>query len=131
MLAFRSPGFIEAELSRAQQSIAEAAGTEPKLFRAPYGVRWFGLRQAQAKLGLQGVMWSVIGRDWRLNGSMVASRLVQGAKKGAIFCLHDGRGIEASPDIRSTLEAMCLAVPKLVDLGFRFEKVSDLLCPKN
>ena len=38
--------------------IVKATGYTPCLFRAPYGARWFGLRRAQAALGLTGVMWT-------------------------------------------------------------------------
>ena len=79
-LWLRQPSFISQELERAQETIAEAAGRAPSLFRAPYGVRWFGLAAAQARLGLLGVMWSVIGRDWALDGPAVASRITPGFK---------------------------------------------------
>ena len=58
--------------STAQESIFEASGVRPSLFRAPYGARWFGLRAAQKRLGLLGVMWTAIGRDWVLSGAAVA-----------------------------------------------------------
>ena len=48
-----------------RQSIYRAAGTLPRFFRAPFGVRWFGLREVQKRLGLLGVMWTAIGVDWR------------------------------------------------------------------
>ncbi|MCL4402814.1 MAG: polysaccharide deacetylase family protein, partial [Acidobacteria bacterium] len=58
---FQNGAFLENELARAQQAIAAAAGVTPVLMRAPFGVRWFGLRRAQRRLGLTGVMWTVIG----------------------------------------------------------------------
>src|SRR4051794_10908391 len=64
MLCFRSAAFIEEELRRAQEAIGHFTGVAPVWFRAPFGVRWFGLRAAQEKLGLTGVMWSAIGYDW-------------------------------------------------------------------
>ena len=38
-------------------------GVKPSLMRAPFGVRWFGYRGMQQKLGLLGVMWTVIGQE--------------------------------------------------------------------
>ena len=64
LFCFRSPGFIEADLRRAQQTILARTDVEPEWFRAPYGVRWFGMGRAQRRLSLTGVMWSAIGRDW-------------------------------------------------------------------
>ncbi len=66
LLCFRSARFMTQELARAQHSIFDATGQTPRYFRAPYGVRWFGIGQAQAETGLTGVMWTVIGRDWTI-----------------------------------------------------------------
>jgi peptidoglycan/xylan/chitin deacetylase (PgdA/CDA1 family) len=127
----RSSGEIYRELARAQETIFDASGARPSLFRAPFGVRWFGLRAAQSRLGLLGVMWTAIGSDWRLPGASVAAKLVSAARNGAIFSLHDGRGRQTNPDIRATLEAVGRLVPELVDKGYHFETVSEILCPKN
>ncbi len=51
-------------MALAQESIVIHTGGSPVFFRAPYGVRWFGLRRAQERLGLTGVMWTLMGRDW-------------------------------------------------------------------
>jgi peptidoglycan/xylan/chitin deacetylase (PgdA/CDA1 family) len=128
-LYFKSSTFIQRELAAAQETIAHITGSSPRFFRAPYGVRWFGLREAQARLNLMGVMWTTIGVDWKLPVDEVVARLIHGARNGAIFCLHDGRGTEARPDTRVTLEAVRLAIPKLIDRGFHFETISTILCP--
>jgi len=128
-LYFQSARFIYSELAKAQASIEDATGTVPTLFRAPFGVRWFGLKQAQARLGLLGVMWTAIGVDWKGPEKRVVSRLLRRAKKGAIFCLHDGRELAANPDISSTLGAVRRLLPVLIDRGFHFERVTDILCP--
>ncbi|MDZ4799529.1 MAG: polysaccharide deacetylase family protein, partial [Bryobacteraceae bacterium] len=90
-LWLRSTGFLRDEIGRAQHSIAEATGMAPRLFRAPYGVRWPGLGGIQREFGLTGVMWTVIGNDWSLPAGAVATRVGNGARPGAIVCLHDGR----------------------------------------
>lgn len=129
LLALQSSEFIYRELARAQESIQQAAGVRPRYFRAPYGVRWFGLRSAQRRLELAGVMWSVMALDWKLPAPAVVSRLLYGATPGAILCLHDGRALERRPDIAVTLQTVREILPKLVDRGFHFEKVTDILCP--
>ncbi len=125
-LYFKTPGFIYREIARAQESIVEITGVTPKLFRAPYGVRWPGLRGAQERLGLTGVMWTVIGRYWKLPAPRVSQRLLKKAANGAIFCLHDGRVLQESPDIHATMEAVRPILPILRDRGFAFETVSAL-----
>ena len=128
-LYFKTPGFIYRELAAAQETIQQVTGIRPGLFRAPYGVRWFGLGDAQRKLGLMGVMWTTIALDWKLAPAGVIRRLLHGAKNGAIFCMHDGRTIEKRPDIRATLEALREVLPKLIESGFHFERVTEILCP--
>jgi peptidoglycan/xylan/chitin deacetylase (PgdA/CDA1 family) len=125
----RSTGFIREKLLRAQQTITEATGTAPVYFRAPYGVRWFGLRKVQQQLGLTGVMWTAIGGDWKLPADKIVGRLRRAAVNGAIFCLHDGRENRPNPDIRPTLEAVRRLIPELSARGFRFETVSQIICP--
>jgi peptidoglycan/xylan/chitin deacetylase (PgdA/CDA1 family) len=76
-------------------------------------------------------MWTVIGRDWKLRGEAVAARILRATGNGAILCLHDGRELQAQPDIRATIEAVRRIVPALQDRGFQFETVSKLICPTN
>ncbi len=126
-LHFRSPDAIYRELAMAQQSIRTVTGCRPRWFRPPYGVRWFGLRGAQQKLGLTGVTWTVIGRDWKWSSTRVARLMLNRARNGAIFCLHDGRGILPTPDIRATIEAVDTVVPRLKAAGYQFVTLTELL----
>ena len=125
----RAARFIEEELARAQQTIEQHTGARPAWFRAPYGARWFGLRRTQRRLELTGVMWTVIGYDWKLNADAVVKRISHGVSNGAILCLHDGRELSARPDIGVTMEALRRLVPILLDRGYKFEPLSRLLCP--
>ncbi len=127
LLCFRSPAFIQKELGEAQRSILAATGHSPKLFRAPYGVRWFGLGEAQRQQGLTGVMWTVIGRDWKLPAGEIAARILSRCGDGAIVCLHDGRETRTNPNISVTIGAVRLIVPALLARGYRFETVSGML----
>ena len=125
----RSPAAIEAELRRTQQAIQMHAGATPAWFRAPFGARWFGVGAAQKRLGLRGVMWTVIGYDWSLAADAVVTRIAARVSNGAILCLHDGRELQGSPDIGATVDAVRRLVPLLLDQGYKFETVSRLLCP--
>jgi len=124
-----SPASIAVELRRAQDTIHAHTGAMPRWFRAPYGVRWFGLRRAQADLGLTGLMWTAIGYDWKLRAEQVVARMP--ANNGSILCLHDGRELRAKPDIGVTVETVRRLVPMLLDQGYTFETVTRLICPKN
>jgi peptidoglycan-N-acetylglucosamine deacetylase len=128
-LFLKPTGFIRQELTRAQQTIAEASGAIPKLFRAPFGARWFGLGEAQAALGLTGVMWTVLALDWKLPARLIARRVLRLVSHGAILCMHDGRGTWVRPNIRETVSALRELLPRLCGLGYSFETVSELLAP--
>ena len=126
-LCFKSHRFIYGELVRAQETIAEATNTSPTLFRAPYGLRWYGLRYAQRLLGLTGVMWTAIGFDWVRSAEEVVGVLQPQAANGAIFCLHDGRETKINPDISATSKALTALIPMLLDQGFYFETAGSML----
>lgn len=126
-LCLRPPGFILEQIARAQASIEEVTGLAPHLFRPPLGVRWFGLRDVLKRLGLTGVMWTEIARDWTLDGAAVVHRLESRAVPGAILCFHDGRELRHNPDIGSTLEALELLLPRWAGAGYEFLTVSELL----
>jgi peptidoglycan-N-acetylglucosamine deacetylase len=128
-LFLHSPAAIEAELRRTQQAIQTHTGATPVWFRAPFGVRWFGVRTAQRRLGLRGVMWTIIGYDWSLAADAVVARIAARVSNGAILCLHDGRELQGSPNIGATVDAVRRLVPVLLDQGYKFETVSRLLCP--
>jgi peptidoglycan/xylan/chitin deacetylase (PgdA/CDA1 family) len=131
LFCFRPPAFIEADLRRAQQAIGTHTGVAPEWFRAPYGARWFGMGRAQRRLSLTGVMWSAIGRDWTLDSAAVFRRLANRASNGGILCLHDGRELQAAPDVSVTVEAVRRLVPTLLEQNYKLETVSRLLCPTN
>ena len=115
------------EVARAQNIIESETGVTPRLFRAPYGLRWWGLDAAQKQFDLLGVMWTVIGHDWEWPADRVAQRVLRKAGPGGIVCLHDGRDIQPSPDVSEMLKAVRQIVPVLKSQGYAFETVSELL----
>jgi peptidoglycan-N-acetylglucosamine deacetylase len=129
LFCFRSPQFIEDDFARAQQAIARITGCVPRLMRAPYGARWPGFRRMQQRLHLLGVMWTVIGYDWRLQAGAVVRRVLRATANGGIICLHDGRELDCRPDRRATVEAVRILVPALRERGYELETVSQILCP--
>jgi peptidoglycan/xylan/chitin deacetylase (PgdA/CDA1 family) len=126
-LPFKTREFIEREFTDTQQIIQEETGVTPMVLRAPYGYRWLGMREVQERLVLLDVMWTVIGHDWRLPAAQIAELVLRKAGPGGIICLHDGRAVAAKPDISETLKAVREIVPRLVDAGYQFETVADVL----
>jgi peptidoglycan/xylan/chitin deacetylase (PgdA/CDA1 family) len=129
LFCFRSADFIEADLACAQQAIESHTGARPVWYRAPFGVRWFGMRRAQTRLHLKGVMWTVIGYDWKRKADAIVERMTAEITGGAILCLHDGRELSVRPDVGETVKAVAQLVPRLLDEGYQFETLSRLICP--
>jgi peptidoglycan/xylan/chitin deacetylase (PgdA/CDA1 family) len=128
-LYFKSPEFIYRELIMAQETIKQTTGVAPRFFRCPYGVRWVGLRNAQDRLRLMGVMWTVIGNDWKWGPGRIVRRLNKGASNGGVLCLHDGRATRVAPDVRATIEAVESALPLLLFRGFQFQTITEMFGP--
>lgn len=130
-LHLKSSAYMYGEIRDAQSAIEDTSGIAPVLFRAPFGVRWFGLGGVQQRLRLTGVMWSVLALDWKLPAREVEKRLVRATAPGAIVCLHDGRVTERQPDISVTLDTIRKILPIWAGQGYQFETVSQILWKTN
>jgi peptidoglycan-N-acetylglucosamine deacetylase len=128
-LYLRSSQFVKREVTAGQNSIEQVTGLRPKYFRAPFGARWFGLRGAQRELGLKGVMWTCNALDWRLSTERIVTRITSNVYSGSIILLHDGRQTQAKPNVRPTIEALREVIPAILERGFEFVTISELLCP--
>ncbi|MFN0104942.1 MAG: polysaccharide deacetylase family protein [Bryobacteraceae bacterium] len=126
-LDFAAPSKMRDEIGRTQEIVRAITGATPRLFRAPYGVRWFGLGSVQKEFQLMGVMWTAIGLDWKLPAEGVAGRLLKSAHDGAILCLHDGRVLKERPDITPTLDAVREILPRLRERNLAITSVSAML----
>src|SRR5262249_10581502 len=96
-------------------------GCCPKLFRPPYGLRWFGLFAILARQGLRTVMWSINSWDWRAPSNKITERVLRHAAPGAIILLHDG----VPPQERVTRQATVQALPEILrELKSRYRLVT-------
>ena len=125
-LNLRSRENIYEEFATAQAAIEDVTGVQARYLRAPYGLRWFGMDAVQRRFDLLGVMWTVIGHDWEWPCDRVTDLVVRRASPGGIVCLHDGRDIQADPDIGETVAAVRRIIPILKDQGYRFETVTGI-----
>ena len=100
--AFSGPGRFRAEIGRAQESLARLAGTAPRFFRAPAGMRNPLLEPVLASLGLPLTSWTRRGFDTVNGDPAKVSRKLLGTDgerlaAGDILLLHDGHAA-ATPD---------------------------------
>lgn len=126
-LDFATREVMRGELGRAQSLLTEVHGTAPRWFRAPFGVRWIGLGEAQGEFGLMGAMWTCMGRDWKLPAGAVAKRVMDRVENGAIVCLHDGRGVLEGADVMETVAAVRRITRDLKAEGWEMVRLSDFV----
>lgn len=112
---------IRDELDRTTQAVREATGKAPVTMRPPYGAITMNQRKMVYQTrGLPTVLWSVDPQDWRRPASdVLAHRIVDKAHRGAVILAHDIH--------TSTIDAMPAAIDGLVERGFQFTTVSELL----
>jgi peptidoglycan/xylan/chitin deacetylase (PgdA/CDA1 family) len=118
---------IREEIAKTQHAITDTVGVAPRLFRAPYGARWFGLGPVLGEHNLMGVMWTVIGYDWEWESPEIARFVLSQIEDGGIVCLHDGDRVSPHVDRRKTLDAVRRIVPELSSHGFSCVTVSELM----
>jgi peptidoglycan-N-acetylglucosamine deacetylase len=101
------PRGIEAEIARAQDSIARVTGSSPRFFRAPAGLRNPFLEPVLCHMQLRLATWTRRGFDTVSgNADTVYRRLIDSLQGGDILLLHDAnaaRGRTGQPVILEVL----------------------------
>jgi peptidoglycan/xylan/chitin deacetylase (PgdA/CDA1 family) len=87
----RSPRAVADDLARARDTVADAAGAQPRFYRPPYGVLSAGALAAARRLGLTPVLWTCWGREWTARAAprSVFTTLTRHLAGGATVLLHD------------------------------------------
>lgn len=109
--AMRGMGGMRRDIAAAQASITHAAGTAPRFFRPPAGLRSPLLDPVLHALGLRLVSWTRRGFDTRLQPGPVAAKLVAGLRAGDILLLHDGQCARTPAGTPVALEVL----PRVLD----------------
>jgi len=106
---------IDDQIGRTTDALV-AAGHQPRLFRAPGGSWSTQILAAARVAGLQPLDWSVDTADWSRPGvNKIAEVILTKTHSGSIILDHDGGGNRAQ-----TVEALGIALPRLLDAGYRF-----------
>lgn len=143
-LYFMSRSDIAREIGQTQDAIQKATGHIPRLFRPPYGGRWFGLYPFLREREMRLVQWSVNGHDWEVNTDSIIASVCAGLSPGAVILLHDGwqapggylhwrltRGspARAQEKLSESHPATVQALPAIIDYaranGFEFVPIED------
>lgn len=116
-----SPDQIRQELRTSHEAITAATGVPPKTMRPPYGAITASQKSwIRQEFGYPSILWNVDPEDWKKPGSsVVASRLVNGARPGGILLVHDIHS--------ASIDAMPQTIDQLLAKGFQFVTVTQLI----
>lgn len=105
------------ELGDTDAEIRRVTGHEASVVRPPYGYYNKAVRSAA---GRPLILWTVDTNDWRGKApGEIADYVIQQAKEGSVILMHDQQ--------TQTADAMEMIIPTLIDEGFHFVTVSELI----
>jgi peptidoglycan-N-acetylglucosamine deacetylase len=118
---------LRREIGACNRAIRAAIGLEPRLFRAPQGLKTPALGDVLSELGMTPIGWQTRGMDYVIRDpERIARRIIRGAADGAVLLLHDGGGLQGSTDRTATIVALPLVIDGLRSRGFTFLTVDQL-----
>lgn len=106
----RTAPWAVADVRRARDLIEEGTGRAVRWFRPPYGALAASSVVAASRTGLQTVLWSTWGRDWRAEATpcSVAHDVACTWHAGPTVLLHDSDVTSAAGSWRATVGALAL-----------------------
>ena len=114
---------IENEFLSTEEEIKKLGGAVSNLIRPPCGIYDEQLLEFSRENGYKIVLWNIDTKDWEhASKDKITQTVISNVKGGDIILFHDyisGKG--------NTVEALDELIPKLLDLGYEFVSVSELL----
>ncbi len=120
-----SRALLADDTRRALDTIAATTGGWPRLYRPPHGVfSLTGLRLIRG-LGLEPLLWSKWGRDWKhaATASTIADDATTRLRAGDVVLLHDADHYGAYGSWRATTAALPLIVERIAAAGLEAASV--------
>ena len=119
LLLRRTVRALSDDLDRAVETIAEATGVLPTLYRPPYGVFSAGALAHVRARGWRPLLWSTWGRDWerRATPTSIARRATRRLRAGDVVLLHDSDAYSSDGSWRRTAAALPSVIDAVATLG--------------
>lgn len=119
----QTAGAMSKELHDTDESIQQAIGKKPTLFRPPYGVTNPMLASAVKKGGYTTIGWSVRSFDTVIkDGAALKNRITRSLRGGDVILLHDYSD--------TTLEILPALLDHIASVGLKIVRVDELLNQK-
>ena len=114
---------IAGEIDKTEQLLMENNGYSTTLFRPPEGVCNDTVRAVAKNMNYSLVLWTVDTKDWVPSScESIVNSIMKNVSGGEIILMHDYVvGKSNTPD------ALRIIIPKLLENGYRFVTVSELL----
>jgi peptidoglycan/xylan/chitin deacetylase (PgdA/CDA1 family) len=113
------------ELNKTERVICEISDFRPKLFRPPDGRNSAAIIQAAKEMDYSVILWTIDTRDWerKTKSGDIVNSITNNVRSGSIILCHDfvSRTDSVTPD------AIAIAIPLLLERGYRFVTVSELI----
>ena len=118
---------IKKEILDTQSEVKSVIGIYPKTFRPPYRAISKDMCEIIKQEDMNIVLWSYVdARDWESPGvSSIVKSIENGIKNGCIILLHDYNKIRNSKS--QTIEALDIIIPDLLEKGYKFVTISELI----
>lgn len=111
---------IVENITACSEKIAAVTGTEPTLFRAPYGEYDNHVIDTVNSMGIHTIQWDVDSLDWKeLSAGEIYDRVTTRVKSGSIVLFHNAA--------LHTPEALPEIIEYLISNGFTIVPVSQLI----
>jgi peptidoglycan/xylan/chitin deacetylase (PgdA/CDA1 family) len=127
-LIFTSALQTRIQLQDCGQTLTDAVGEHSRLFRPPFGGRLPATLRIARGLGLEPVMWSVTGWDWKGKpAEYVESRVSRQIRGGDVILLHDGDHEAFGADRSQTVIATDRMIARYKAEGYEFVTVPEMM----
>jgi len=127
-LVFASEVRTRAELEQCTQALTDAVGMHSRLFRPPFGGRRPATLRIVRSLGLEPVMWSVTGFDWKGRPAEYVEQQVQKRMRGGgVILLHDGGHAAFGADRSQTIIATGNLIARYKAEGYEFVTIPAMM----
>lgn len=118
-----SPAELMQDMLECSRIIREKLGYEASIMRPPEGALVDAVMTTCSELDLSVILWNVDTRDWAHSPPRkIYDTVINNTDSGDIILMHDYIG-KSSP----TPEALELIIPKLIESGYVFVTVSELI----
>jgi peptidoglycan/xylan/chitin deacetylase (PgdA/CDA1 family) len=109
------------DLRRGVEVIGEVYGRRPRLYRPPYGIFTLAGLSVARRSGLEPLLWSKWGRDWRARTTVeeIVGLVSRGLGEGDVVLLHDADWYSSPGSHRHTAAALPRILDVLEERGLR------------